>query len=547
MRGMNFYMKKKTGEERWEFKKDFKEFIDYTAEIYAEKTAFQYTVNKELKGKTFSEFKSDIYALGAYLYKNGYKNAKIAVIGENSYEWVLTYFTSMVGSCVIEPLDKELGDGEVFNLLNAGECDLLIYSAKKQKTVDGFDKEALHTKSFICMSELEGLIGEGKALIEGGYDEYEKNTVNEEELAAIIFTSGTTGTPKGVMLSQKNLIADTYRSCGCMSIPPESTVAVLPLNHTFGFMACIICQMLMGHRVYLNNSLKTLIKDIQLTKPAHISVVPLFVENFYKNIWRAAEKSGKAKMLRKMIKVSNFLRKLGIDKRKLFFKSVIDNFGGNLEMIISGGAPIDDMYMKGFDDLGITIINGYGITECSPIVALNRNDNIKYGTVGNPIPTVEIKIDNPNSDGEGEILVKGDIVMMGYYKNEEETARVLRDGWFYTGDIGKYEDGFLSITGRKKNLILLDNGKNVYPEELENLISHIENVAEVLVYEENNLITAEIYVEPENSSEEIKNKIREDIAEMNKKITSYKNVRSVKFRDTEFVKTTTKKIKRNYK
>ena len=286
-------------------------------------------------------------------------------------------------------------------------------------------------------------------------------------------------------------------------------------------------------------------QDIHDAKPGHISVVPLYIENFYKKIWQGIEKQGKKRLVKTMISVSNALRKIGIDLRRVLFKSIINNFGGNLEMLISGGAPISDVYMKGFDDIGVTIINGYGITECSPIVALNRNNNIKYGTVGNPLRNTEIKIQDPDENGEGEIWVKGDIVMMGYYHNEAETARVLKDGWFNTEDIGKFENNFLSITGRKKNIIILDNGKNVYPEEIETMLSFIDNVGEVVVYQEDNVIVAEVYSDAEGDKAAIQAQIKSDIKKVNSQLAVYKQINRVKFRDEEFIKTTTKKIKRD--
>lgn len=390
------------------------------------------------------------------------------------------------------------------------------------------------------MDEFEVCLKEGREKIAAHGNEVAKITIDIEDTCAIIFTSGTTGSPKGVMLSERNLLTDARHSMETLKFP-YGTVALLPLNHTFGFMACVLCQLWAASPIYINSSLKNVLKDIQTAKPGHISVVPLFLENFYKNIWKNAEKQGKAKALRKLISFSNALRKTGIDMRRVLFKSVLEAFGGNLEMLICGGAPIDDEIMKGFEDLGIKVINGYGITECSPIVAINCDCWVKHGTVGLPIPGVHLKIKNPDENGEGEILVKGDIVMQGYYNNTEATEAAIENGWFNTGDIGSIDsDGFLSITGRKKNLILLDNGKNVYPEELETLIGRIENVDEVVVYAENDLITAEIYAE----NADAKNQIKEDIQNLNKGIAGYKKIRKIKFRSVEFEKTTTKKIKR---
>lgn len=525
---------------------DLKDMINSVAKEYNDAIAFAYNDNGKKVEISYQAFKADVDGLGTYLYNQGYKNKKIALVGENSYEWVVSYFAVANGGNIILPIDKELKPNEIAALLNKSETDLLIYSAQKQKCVDEMIESGVYTQNFICMNEFADIFSKGRNLISGGYTEYLDYEINPEEMCAIIYTSGTTGDPKGVMLSQKNLVKDAYYSISCMKIP-RNTVAILPLNHTFGFMASLLCQLWMGYTIFMNNSVKNVLRDIKEAKPGHISVVPLYVENIYKNIWKAAEKQGKAELLRKLIKTSNAMRKVGIDLRRTLFKSVLDNFGGNLQMIISGGAPIDDLYMKGFDDFGITIINGFGITECSPIVALNRVDNIKYGTVGNPIMNVNVKIVNPDENGEGEIWVKGDIVMLGYYKNQEATDEVLKDGWFNTGDIGKIIDtNFLKITGRKKNLIILSNGKNVYPEELEYLISRVENVTEVLVYEEDDLICAEIYSDCEEDKEAIRNKIRDDIQVINQKLAGYKQIRKIKFRAVEFDKTTTKKIRRVY-
>ena len=525
---------------------NLKELIYYAGEEYGKKTAYRYRDGSKVVDVTFEQFSADVVAFGEYILNKGYnKGTRIAILGENSYFWVVAYFAIISTGNVVVPIDKELKANEISHLLNNSEATLLIYSFAKKSCVEDMKTRGIVTKSFLCMNEeFSTAINEGNELLKNGNHAYADVRIKNEDMCALIYTSGTTGDPKGVMLSNKNLATDAYQAMSCMIIP-DVTVALLPLNHTFGIMASIICQLWMGHTVFINNSLKTVLKDIQEAKPGHISVVPLYVENFYKKIWQGIEKQGKTKLVKTMISISNGLRKVGIDLRRVLFKSIIANFGGNLEMLISGGAPISDQYMKGFDDIGVTIINGYGITECSPIVALNRNNNIRYGTVGNAVPTTQIKIVDPDEYGNGEIWVKGDIVMMGYYKKEEETARVLKDGWFNTEDIGILEDNFLSITGRKKNLIILDNGKNVYPEEIETLISFIDNVTEVVVYQEDDMIVAEIFSDAEGDQNEIRAQIKNDIKQVNTQLAAYKQVKKIKFRDEEFVKTTTKKIKRD--
>ncbi len=518
--------------------RDIKEMLEHVSEKYADKTAFWYTKDKEQINKTYKQVKNDTFALASYFYSIGVKNTKIALYAENSYEWIITYLAAVIGSNVIVPLDKELKPTEAAVLYRACDAGMLVYSEKKSALTEEFSEGELNHS--LCLSNFGAAVEKGAALLsETGILE---NEIDVEAPCSIIYTSGTTGTPKGVMLCQRNLISDMIRSLETLRIT-KGTVAVLPFNHTFGFMACVLCQLHIGSPVYLNDSLKYVLRDINLAKPSHISVVPLFIDSFYKGIWKNAKKSGKDKALKALIKTSNAMRKLGIDMRKKLFKSVIDAFGGNLEMIITGGAPVSNEMIKAFDDIGIKIINGYGISECSPIVSINRDKWVKPGSVGQHVNTVSVKTINNNEDGEGEICVKGDIVMLGYYNNPEANAEAFtEDGWFRTGDIGKVdEDGFVYITGRKKNLIILENGKNVYPEELEYLIGNIEGVDEVLVYAEDGYITAEIY------SEDItkKDAITENIKTMlNPSVAVYKQIRKIKFRASEFEKTTTKKIKR---
>ena len=525
---------------------DLKELIDYVGKEYGNKTAYRYREGQGITDVSFENFSADVTALGEYILSLGYKDgARIALLGENSYNWVVAYFAVINSGNVVVPIDKELKANEIYRLINDSDSKMIIHSTSKNLCIEKMKDLGTVTEKFLTMDdEFDSAICEGKKLIDSGSSMYSDVKIDREKMCALIYTSGTTGVPKGVMLSNKNLATNAYTAMSCMIIP-DVTVALLPLNHTFGIMASIICQLWMGHTVFINSGLKTVLQDIQDAKPGHISVVPLYIENFYKKIWQGIEKQGKTKLVKTMISVSNALRKIGIDLRRVLFKSIINNFGGNLEMLISGGAPISEVYMKGFDDIGVTIINGYGITECSPIVALNRNNNIKYGTVGNPLRNTEIKIQDPDENGEGEIWVKGDIVMMGYYHNEAETARVLKDGWFNTEDIGEFENNFLSITGRKKNIIILDNGKNVYPEEIETMLSFIDNVGEVVVYQEDNVIVAEIYSDAEGDKAAIQAQIKADIKKVNSQLAVYKQINRVKFRDEEFIKTTTKKIKRD--
>ncbi len=519
-----------------------KHLIEYAAENYGEDPAFTFERDGEDITVDFIRLKNDIYALGTYFYSLGLKDGdKIAVMGENSYEWVITYFAATNGSNVIVPIDKELGAPEVANLIKSSGAKAFVYSNAKEKIIDEAKGDMPTVEHYIPMSEFGDIIAKGSEMIEAGDDSFEKNEIDREALCTIIYTSGTTGDPKGVMLNQRNLAFDMVNSCRNF-LEPAGTVVVLPLHHTFGFMAGILCQIHRGYPVYINNNLKNVLKDIQKAKPYHISVVPLFVETFYKSLWRTVRKQGKEKLLKTLIKISNALRKVGIDLRRVLFKSVKKGFGGNLEMIIAGGAPLDLKYAKGFEDLGIALINGYGITECSPIVSLDRNKKYLFGAAGVPVPGTEVKIYNPNEDGEGEIIVKGDHVMMGYYNNPEATEAAFVDGWFRTGDIGTIdENGFVHITGRIKNIIILSNGKNVYPEEIETVVlQQVEGVNEIVVYGEDDVICAEIYTETPEEQERIK----KDVQALNATLPPMKQIKRIHFRDKEFEKTTTKKIKR---
>lgn len=512
---------------------DLKDLINYCAETYGDKTAFWYKKKGEEIKISYKQLQADIDAFGTYLHSKGYRNAHIAVMGENSYEWIVSYFAIVNGGNVVVPIDKEATAEDVKFQLDKSDATLFIHSNTYKDVAEFCEIESINMKDFA------DLLNEGKELIEKSESSFIGTIIDKEKLCAIVFTSGTTDEPKGVMLNHKNLAKDMIVSSKNLFVP-EGTVALLPFYHTFGFMACVLCQMLKGYPVYINTSLKRAFDDIKHAQPKHVSVVPMLLVAIYDKIWSNVRNQGKEKLFKTMVKISNGLLKVGIDIRRVAFKQVFEAFGGNLEMLITGGSAIDEKYIKGFRDIGINVTNGYGITECSPIVATMRNEHYAPASVGAIHPELEGRI------VDGEVQIKGPTVFMGYYKNEQATAEAFDGEWFKTGDLGSIdEDGLLYITGRKKNLIILSNGKNVVPEELEALImNNIPVVKEVLVYGKNDSITAEIFFdeEVENVESIIKNKI--DV--LNKDLPSYKQIVSVKFRDTEFPKTTTKKIKRNY-
>lgn len=516
--------------------RDFKETFVSLTKSHGDDIAFSFFRDTKRIDVNYKTLASDIFSLGSYFMSIGLNNARIALYAENSYEWIVTYFAAIISDNAIMPLDKELKTDEAATLYKSGKADMLVYSNKKSALAEALSEELTHS---LCLDNFGDAVKKGGSLIYK--TKIKEITADIEKPCTYIFTSGTTGTPKCVMLCQRNLMADIINSIETLYFP-KGTVCLLPLNHTFGMMACIMCQLYVGFPIFINGGLKYIMRDIKEASPRHISVVPLFIESFYKSIWKNAKKSGKEKALKNLIKVSNGLRKIGIDMRRTLFKSVIDGFGGKLELLISGGAPISPDIIKGLDDFGIEVVNGFGITECSPIVTLCSPEKYTPGCIGVPIKHTEVKTIDNNADGEGELCVKGDIVMLGYFDNPEANAKAFQDGWFLTGDIGRIgKNGLVYVTGRKKNLILLDNGKNVYPEELEYLIGKIDGVTEVLVYSEDDTITAEIYAEDIEKKDAIIDEIKNGV---NPTIAQYKQIRKIKFRNSEFAKTSTKKIKR---
>ena len=520
---------------------------------------------KEAGDKNAFEYRDEVNhdKIVEVTYKNFVKDTDIAMIGENSYKWLTVYLTVLKSTGVFVPIDRELPCKDIINVLKHSDSEVLFYSEKYEKWIQEIKANVPNIKFFIGLNRHENeenilsydiFKQTGKTVLEQGSKIYTDLKDDENKLKLLVYTSGTTGTPKGVMLTEHNLISVVYYGLQVADIG-EKCLSVLPYHHTYEAVAGILVELHKHSTICINDSLKNVLKNLQLFKPDFIYLVPAFTEVFYKNIWNNAKKTGKDKVLKKMIPISNGLRATGIDLRVKLFKSIHEAFGGNLKEIICGGAPIRPEIGKFFNDIGITLLNGYGITECSPLVSVNRLKFNDSNTVGVVLPCCEIKFENINSDGDGEICVKGDIVMKGYYKDEERTNKVLKDGWFNTEDYGSInKKGQLIINGRKKNLIVLDNGKNVYPEEIENYILGIDYVQEVVVKGiKNNIgqevsLCAEVFLDNEKVKEmkieNINEKLKEDIAEACKELPTYKKITDIKIRKEEFEKTTTKKIKR---
>ena len=545
---------------------DMRNLIDESARLFGDRPCIKYKEKNEVKTVTYAEFKAEVDAFGTALYSLGIGKSKIAIIGENSYQWILSYLTVLNSDGVVVPVDKDLPNADTAYILNHAECEAVIYSNAVADKIGAIKSELPNLKVFIRMNgvpddgsgqhRLRDLVDIGVRLLDEGDTSFISVVPDTKGLKQLMFTSGTTGSSKGVMLSQGTLAFNVQRAQELMLIT-ERCLSVLPYHHSYEATCGVLTMIHHGMTICINESLRALMNNFKLYKPTEMLVVPLYIENFYRRIWAAIEEKGKTATVKKGIKLSNALLKLGIDKRRKIFAEIHETFGGELKAIICGGAPLKSHMVDFFESIGITLINGYGITECGPLISINRNEYHNAESVGLPLRDTEIRIDCPNEDGEGEICVKGPNVMLGYFKNEKATAEVIKDGWFHTGDIGKIDkDGFVYITGRCKNLIVLKNGKNIYPEEIEEFLGEIPLIKEVVVYaaklsgDAGKALGAEIYPDFDKAKElgiiDIEDHIKRSIYSYNEKQPPYKAVKQIVFRKEEFEKTTSKKIKRNY-
>lgn len=524
--------------------RDLKDMLIQKKNLVSDKIAFTFFKGRNLVSKTYSELYDDICLLGTWLHSKNFQGKHIAIIGENSYEWLVAFFAIVCGGNVAVPIDKELPAKEMAILLDKADVQVMFYSKSYKESVSSAIEIMQNTVQIFCLNDLQDCINFNIELLKAEKQSFLDYEIDRKQTCCIMFTSGTSGRSKGVMLSHENIAEDINSSCK-LFVLEGNTIAILPFHHAFGLVVAVFMVLNYGYTIYINKSLKTIQRDMQLAKPQTMFLVPLFVETFHKQIWINARKEGKEKLLKTMIAISDFLLKLGIDIRKKVFKSVRNAFGGNTEYIICGGAPLGEQYIKEFRSFGIEILNGYGTTECSPCAAVNRNLHHKDGTVGYTVPCIEVKISEL-----GEVLIKGPIVMQGYYRDSKSTQEVLEDGWYYTGDLGYLDDDdFLTLTGRCKNLIILSNGENVSPEELETDFLKYEEVQEVLVYEKDGIIIAEIYPDKEylndkNADEAVQEHFDKICKEVNKSRPLYKQVSRVCLRDTEFEKNTSRKILR---
>ncbi len=554
--------------------KNYKELLNRAAKLYPDSVAFEYKKdptdkNPEYIKHTFKEYKQEVTELGNALLKMGLKGKKIALIGNNRYEWCTSYMAVTCGGMIIVPLDKALPESEINSLITRSKADAVIFD---NKYVDIFKKIKKDGKTdlkyYICMDKIDDdetlyyqdLVAEGKEIMQNDYNEFDNIEIKNDEMTIMLFTSGTTSAAKAVMLSQHNVCANINAMPHfVLMYNTDTLLSFLPMHHTFEctitfLYGCLYC----GATIAFCDGLKHITTNLKEYGVTVFVSVPLMLDIMYKKIMKGIEKQGKTKLIKFMMAVFNGLAFIHIDIRKKVFKQVLDNLGGKLRLILYGGAPMEKSTVVGLASFGLSVVQGYGLTETSPVISAETDHYKKPGSSGLIMCNEEVKIYNPNEEGIGEIVVKGPNVMLGYYENEEATNEVLKDGWFYTGDLGYLDkEGFLYITGRKKDVIVLKNGKNIYPQELEFLIGKLPFVQECIVYgkpTDNNdlLLSAKIVYNddamkelyPEKNADEYQDIVWQEIKKLNLNVPNYKHIKDIQITTEPLIKTTTQKVKR---
>ncbi len=549
--------------------KDFRELIRKTAEKYPENIAYKYKAKNGKENvyinKTYAQFKNDIEALSTKFLSMGLGGKKIAVVGNNRYEWCTTYLAVTTGGMIIVPLDKALPENELESLVIRSGAEAIVCEEKHVKTLLNLKNSDL--KHIICMDNTKeggvlaysNLLEEGRKLREEGNRDYEKIEIDREAVSILLFTSGTTNISKGVLLSQKNICSNIQAIASYVQMfPTDTLLSFLPIHHTFECTITFLFGIYFGVTVAFCDGLKYIQKNMNEYKVTVFVAVPLVLENIHKKVWKGIEEQGKKGLMKTMVVVTKVLSKIGIDLRKKVFQPIIDNFGGRLRVVFVGSAPLDKKIIHGFNDFGVDLIQGYGLTETSPVVSAETDKEKRPGSIGLPLFNVDVKIENPDEKGVGEILVKGPSVMLGYYENEEATKKAMHDGWFSTGDYGYLDkDGFLYICGRKNDVIVLKNGKNVYPQELEILLNQIPVVEESMVFARNKtsmdttLCAKLVYNEEtmknlygEKTDEEKREIIWQEVKKVNQTLPDVKHIKEIIITTEPLAKTTTQKVKR---
>lgn len=575
----NLKKKRETPYEDMTNYKTVKEFFLNSAEKYPDEDCILEKPDHKTPYKitTYKEFKEDVFGLGTALVNVlNLKNKRVIIIGETQYGWYVSYMAMLCGVGIAVPTDRELPLNELENIVKRSKASAIIYSPKKAEDIKKIKENIPEVEYFIEMKSenkledkdvgLQYLIDLGKSIIKSGDNSFEKIQIDPEEFKILFFTSGTTSNAKGVMLNNRNLAENINAVSAYVKLYPiDMLFSVLPLHHCYESTIGFLLPMATGASVAICEGLRYIVPNLQEAHPTAILTVPLLVESLYKKINEKIVKSKKDKIVNTMISVTNALKGTGIDIKKKVFKEIYDNLGGRIRIIVSAAAPIDKKVGNWLDDIGITFLQGYGLTETAPIAALTPEYKPCIGSAGKAIVQADIKIKDPNENGEGEILIKSPTLMLGYYEDEEETKKVIdEEGYFNAGDIGYIdEDGYIFITGRSKNVIVTQNGKNIYPEEIEMLLDKVDEIKESMVYgkkpdanskkeEKELIITARVIpdydkikeLHGELSEKEIYDVIWKNIKEVNKKLTSYKAIKALEIKEGEFEKTSTMKIKR---
>ena len=577
--------RKKIKDGRFEAKQfnNVKEIIENSVKEYGDKNAFIIkNKQKEKIGITYKDFYYDINAFGMSLYNMGLKGKRVAIIGKNRYEWVVAHLANLFGGIVSVPLDKDLKLEELENSLYRSKADAVVFDSKLLELIFEIKKRRnTILKEYIVMDDLDEIseelkkydekdtrelkcvprmIEEGKKE-ENANQEYLNYKIKENEMGILLFTSGTTSQSKAVMLTQKGIATNIYDLHLVEDIrSTDVNIAFLPFHHIFG-STCMVVMLDHGVTTCFPDGLRYIKQNLKEYEVSVFVGVPVLTEAIYKAIVKEIAKQNKTKLVNNVKSFANFLLKLKIDVRRQLFKSVLDQLGGKLRLIVCGGAPADPEIIKGFDDFGITTVQGYGLTETSPVVAAENYFRRKAGSVGEPMKDMTVEIVNKDENGIGEVRCKGPCVMLGYYEMPEKTEEVLKDGWFYTGDLGYIdEDGDLFLTGRSKNLIVLKNGKKVFPEEIEAVVNRLDLVSECMVFgleDKEDKLDVKLSIKVVYNEEEIKEKysnlseeeLEKTLWNMIKKVNEgfprYKHIQNMIATHTELIKTTTKKVKRN--
>lgn len=552
---------------------DLRDLLVSSTKIYGDKTAFLVKKggSEDYSPISFNQFYDDVTSFGTALMDLGLKGKRVAVIGENRYEWLVAYMAAVNGVGVVVPIDRMLPENEIESALKRSKASAVVFSNYNREFILSILQREKFLEYAIGMDydsdkedilSYHALVKKGRESLKAGNRDFMDAEIDKNALGILLFTSATTDKAKAVMLSHSNIAQNLMAMSKMINIKSTDIfLSVLPIHHTYECTCGFMCAFYRGAAIAICEGLRHIAKNMKESKTSVLLAVPLILETMYKKIWEQASKSGLDKKLKTGIKISSLAKKFGLDISKKLFAKVHDSFGGNVRLLISGAAGIDPDVSKGFRDLGLTVLQGYGLTECSPILALNRDVDFKDDAAGLPLLGVDIKIADANEEGIGEIIARGPNIMLGYYDDEEATSHVIIDGWFHTGDLGFIDsDGFVHITGRKKNVIVTKNGKNIYPEEIETLLCKSPYIKECIVSGKDDegdgdiVVFATIVPDYETielefalnplTEEQIHDLVHKAVKEVNKRLVTYKYIRDFDIRKDEFEKTTTRKIKR---